>query len=331
MTSARLPRRRFLQLLAGAAALPRIARAQDRAQARAYPSRAVRVIVPFPPAGDVDFVARLIGEWLSERLGQPFVVENRPGGGTNIGTEMAVRAAPDGHTLLLNSPPSAINATLYANLKFDFLRDMTPIAMVMRAPFVMEVNASFPAQTLADFIATAKATPGKISMASAGVGTGPHLAGELFRMMAGVEMLHVPYRGQGPAIADLLAGRVQLYFGGLPTTIEYVRSGKLRALAVTTASRSPIIADVPALGESLSGYEAGFWGGFSAPSGTPDEIIGTLNREINAALADAKIKARLARLGGMPVGGSPTDFATFIRDETRKWGKVIRTANIKLA
>jgi tripartite-type tricarboxylate transporter receptor subunit TctC len=326
MVEARLARRRFLQLAAGVAALPAMARI---ARAQAYPARAVRVIVPYPPAGDTDFVARLIGQWLSERLGQTFVIDNRPGGGTNIATEAVVRAPADGYTLLLNSPPCAINATLYPNLKFNFLRDMAPIALVMRAPFVMEVNASFPAKTIAEVIADAKANPGRISMASAGVGSGPHLAGELFKLMAGVDMLHVPYRGQGPATADLLAGQVQLYFGGLPTTVEHVRAGKLRALAVTTATRSEIIPDVPAIGEVLPGYEASFWGGFAAPQGTPGEIIDKLNREINAALADARIKARLAQLGGVPVGGSSAGFWQVIRDETEKWGKVIRAANIK--
>jgi tripartite-type tricarboxylate transporter receptor subunit TctC len=322
----KLPRRKFLHLAAGAAALPALSRI---ASAQTYPARAVRVIVPFTPAGDTDFVARLIGQWLSERLGQQFVIENRPGGGTNIGTEAVVHAPADGYTLLLNSPPSAINATLYASLKYNFLRDMTPIACVMRAPYVMEINASFPARTIAEFIANAKANPGKISMASAGVGSGPHLAGEMFKMMSGIDMLHVPYRGQGPATADLLAGQVQLYFGGLPTTIEHVKAGKLRALAVTTTTRSEIIPDVPAMSEFLPGYEAGFWGGFSAPNGTPDEITDKLNREINAALADPRIKARLAQLGGMPVGGSPADFEKLIRGETEKWSKVIRAANIK--
>jgi tripartite-type tricarboxylate transporter receptor subunit TctC len=240
-----------------------------------------------------------------------------------------VHAPADGYTLLLNSAPSAINATLYPNLKFNFLRDMTPIAFVMRAPFVMEVNAAYPARTIAEFIADAKAHPGRISMASAGVGSGPHLAGELFKMMAGVDLLHVPYRGQGPATADLLAGQVQLYFGGLPTTIDHVRAGKLRALAVTTATRSEVLPDVPAIGELLPGYESSFWGGFSAPKGTPAEVIDTLNREINAALADARIKARLAQLGGMPVGGSPADFAKYIAEETRRWGKVVQAMGIK--
>jgi tripartite-type tricarboxylate transporter receptor subunit TctC len=326
MTRTRLPRRRFLQLAAGAAALPAMARI---ASAQTYPTRAVRVIVPYTPAGDTDFVARLIGQWLSDRLGQPFVIENRPGGGTNIGTDAVVHAPADGYTLLLNSPPSAINATLYTNLKYNFLRDMAPIAFVMRAPFVMEVNASFPAKTIAEFIADAKANPGKISMASAGVGSGPHFAGELFKIMSGVDMLHVPYRGQGPATADLLAGQVQLYFGGLPTTIDHVRAGKLRALAVTTATRSEVLPDVPAVGEFLPGYEASFWGGFSAPKDTPGDIIDKLNREINAALADPKIKARLAHLGGMPVGGTPADFAKHIADETRKWGKVVHAMGIK--
>jgi tripartite-type tricarboxylate transporter receptor subunit TctC len=321
----KLARRRFLHLGAAAAlvTVSRIARAQ------AYPARAVRVTVPYPPGGDTDFVARLIGQWLSERLRQPFVVENRPGAGTTIGTEAAVRATADGYTLLLTSPPSAINATLYPNLKYNFQRDFAPVALVMHAPFALETAASFPAKTIPDFIAHAKANPGKITMASAGVGSGPHLAGEMFRMMSGLDMVHVPYRGQGPATADLLGGQVQVYFGGLPTTIEHIRAGKLRALGVTTAARSQLLPTVPAIGEFLPGYEASFWGGLSAPANTPGPIIALLNREINAALADARIRERLAQVGGVPTSGSADDFAKLIADETRKWAKVITAMGIK--
>jgi tripartite-type tricarboxylate transporter receptor subunit TctC len=320
------PRRHLLRTGAAAAAaaiLPRAARAQT------YPARAVRVIVPYPPGGDTDFVARLIGQWLAERLGQPFVIENRPGAGTNIGTEAAVRAAPDGHTILLTSPPAAINATLYQNLKFKFLRDLTPIALVTRAPFALETGPAFPANTISDFIAHAKANRGKITMASAGVGSGPHLAGEMFGMMSGLDMVHVPYRGQGPATADLLGGQVQVYFGGLPTTIEHIRAGKLRALGVTTAARSALLPEVPAIGEFLPGYEASFWGGFCAPANTPAAVIERLNREINAALADIKIRERLAQVGGVPIGGTPDDFGRHIADETKKWAGVITTMGIK--
>jgi len=319
-------RRGFLHLGAAAAALaivPRIARAQ------AYPARAVHVVVPFTPGGDTDFVARLIGQWLSDRLGQPFVVDNRPGAGTTIGTEAAARAAADGYTLLLNTPPSAINATLYPNLKYDFERDFAPVALVMRAPYALETAASFPATTIPEFIAHAKANPGKITMASAGAGSGPHLAGEMFKLMSGIDMVHVPYRGQGPATADLLGGQVHVYFGGLPTTIQHIRAGKLRALGVTTASRSQLLPTVPAIGEFLPGYEAGFWAGFCAPRHTPGPVIALLNREINAALTDAEIKERLAQVSGVPIGGSPADFAKLIADETRKWANVINTLGIK--
>jgi tripartite-type tricarboxylate transporter receptor subunit TctC len=322
----KLPRRRFLGLAAAASALSAVPRS---ARAQSYPSKPVRVIVPYAPGGDTDFVARFMGQWLSERLGQPFIIENRPGAGTNIGTEAAVRSPPDGYTLLLCSPPAAINATLYEKLSFNFLRDMAPVAGVTRAPFVLVVNPSVPANTVSDFIAYAKGNPRKISMASAGVGSGPHLAGELFKIMAGIDLVHVPYRGQSPALTDLLSGQVQMYFGGLPTTIAHVRSGKLRALAASTATRTPVLPDVPALAEILPGYEAGFWGGFAAPAGTPAPIIATLNREINAALADPKVMARLADLGGTALAGSPADFRTHIAAETEKWGKVIRTAGIK--
>ena len=321
----KLPRRNFLHLAGGAAALPTVSRI---ARAQTYPSRPVRLIVPFPPAGDTDFVARLIGQWLSERLGQPFVIENRPGAGTNIGTDTVVRSPADGYTLLLASPPSTINATLYPKLNFNFIRDIAPVAAVIRAPFAMVIHPSVPAGTIPEFIAYAKTNPGKISMASAGIGTGPHLAGELFKIMAGVSVTHVPYRGQGPALTDLLGGQVQLYFGGLPTTIEHIRAGKLRVLAVTTATRSEALPDMSALSEFLPGYEASFWGGICAPKNTPVEIVDKLNREINAALADARIRARLADLGGTIMAGSPADFGQHIVSETEKWAKVIRTANI---
>jgi tripartite-type tricarboxylate transporter receptor subunit TctC len=322
----KLSRRQFLPLAAAATGMPA---ALGTARAQSYPSHPVRVIVPFAPAGDTDLVARLIGHWLSERLGQPFIIENRPGAGTNIGTEAVVRAPADGYTLLLASPPAAINATLYDKLSFVFLRDMMPVAAVIRAPFVMEVNPSVPAKTVPEFIAYAKANLGKISMASAGIGSGPHLAGELFKMMAGVNIIHVPYRGQGPALTDLLTGHVQLYFAGIPSSIQYLRAGKLRALAVTTATRSEVLPDIPTLSEFLPGYEASFWGGFCAPKGTPAEIVDKLDKEVNAALADPMIKARIADLGATALPGSPADFGKLIAEETEKWSKVIGTAHIK--
>ena len=321
-----LGRRNFLHLAAGAAALPAVSRI---AWAQTYPTRPVRVIVPFAPAGDTDLVARLMGQWLSERLGQPFFIENRPGAGTNIGTEAVVRAPADGYTLLLASPPSAINATLYEKLNFVFLRDITPVAGVIRAPFVFEVNPSVPAKTVPEFIAYAKANPGKISMASAGIGSGPHVAGELFKMMAAINTVHVPYRGQGPALTDLLAGQVQFYFAGISSSIQYVRSAKLRALAVTTAIRSEALPEIPSLSDFLPGYEASFWGGFCAPKSTPAEVIETLNRAINEALSDPRVQARLADLGATPFGGPPTDFGKHIAAETEKWAKVIKFAGIK--
>jgi tripartite-type tricarboxylate transporter receptor subunit TctC len=326
MIRVKLSRRQFLQLAAGAAALPGVSRV---AWAKAYPSRSVRVVVPFAPAGDADLVARLIGQWLSERLGQQFVIENRPGAATNVGTEAVVRAPADGYTLLSASTAAAINATLYQKLNFNFIRDIAPVAAVIRAPFVMMINPTVPAQTVPEFIAYAKNNPDKISMASSGVGSGPHAAGELFKMMAGVNMIHVPYRGQGPALTDLISGQVQLYFAALPSSIQYIRTGQLRALAVTTAARSQALPEIPTLSDFLPGYEASFWGGFCAPKGTPVEIIDRLNIEINAALADAKIKTRLADLGATVLPGSPTEFGKLISDETKKWSKVVKFAGMQ--
>jgi tripartite-type tricarboxylate transporter receptor subunit TctC len=322
----KLPRRNFLHLAAGAAALPAVAR---MAWAQTYPSRPVRMIVPFGPAGTTDIVARLIGQWLSERLGQQFVVENRPGGAGNIGIEAVVRAASDGYTLLMIDMSPAINATLFNKLNFDFIRDIAPVANIVSVPNVMVVNPAFPAKTVPEFIAYAKANPDKISLASAGIGTPNHLSGELFKAMAGIDMAHVPYRGGGPAIADLLGGQVDVTFAVVTTAIEYIRAGKLRALAVTSATRQAALPDIPTVADFLPGYEASGWFGLFAPRNTPAEIIDTLNNEINAALADPKLKARLADLGGTVVLGSPADFGKLIADDTKKWGKVIRAANIK--
>ncbi len=323
-----LPRRRFLQLAAGAVAFPSVPRI---ASARAYPTRPVRVLVGFTPAGAVDITARLVAQSLSERLGQPFTVENRPGAATNIATQAAVRAPADGYTLLLISPPAAINATLYENLDFNVLRDIAPIAAIIRAPYVLVTNPSVPAKTVPELIGYAKANPGKLSMASSGIGSGLHLAGEMFKSMAGVDMVHVPYRGVVPAINDLIGGRMQVLFGTPLDAIEHVRAGTVRALAVTTTARNGALPDVPTMSEFLPGYEASFWVGFGAPRNTPADVITTLNTEINAALVDRKIDARFADLGGVPLPGSPADFGKLIRDETEKWGKVIRTANIKPA
>jgi tripartite-type tricarboxylate transporter receptor subunit TctC len=323
----KLPRRRqFLHLIAGAAALPAMSRL---AWAQAYPSRPVRLIVPVAPAGANDITARLIGQWLSERLGQPFVIENRPGGGGNIGTEAVVRAPADGYTLLMVGGYNAINATLYQKLNFNFIRDIAPVATLTRDSIVMVVNPSVAAKSVPDFIAYAKANSGKVNMASPGSGTASHIAGELFKMMAGVDMIHVPYRGGGPALSDLIAGQVQVMFVTTASPIEYIRAGRLRALAVTTATRSEALPDIPTLGEFLPGYEASNWFGVGAPRNTPVEVIDKLNKEINAGLTDPKIKARLADLGGDVLALSPTDFGKFIADETEKWGKVIRAANIK--
>jgi tripartite-type tricarboxylate transporter receptor subunit TctC len=287
------------------------------------------LIVGLAPGSSLDILARLMGQWLTERLGQPFVIENRPGAGTNIATEAVVKAAPDGYTLLMVSPGNAINATLYDKLNFNFIRDIAPVASIMRTPNVMLVNSSVPAKSVPEFVAYAKAHPGQLSMASGGNGTASHMAGELFKMMTGVNMVHVPYRGGGPALTDLLGGQVQLMFPGTTASIEYIRAGTLRALAVTTATRSEVLPDVPTVGDFVPGYESSLMDGVGVPKNTPPEIIDRLNKEINAALADPNIKARLAGFGGMVLLGSPADFGTLIADETEKWGKVIRAANIK--
>jgi tripartite-type tricarboxylate transporter receptor subunit TctC len=318
-------RRRFLRLLVGATVLPVILQS---ARAQAYPSRPVRLIVGFAPGGAPDIVARLAGQWLSERLGQHVVVENRTGAGGNIAVEAVMNAPADGHTLLLVPTAAAINATLYEKLNFNFLRDVAPVAGVTRVPNIMLVHPSVPAHSVAEFIAYAKAHPGKISMASAGVGSGPHLGGELFKMMAGVDMVHVPYRGGAPALTDLIAGQVQLLFVNLAVS-EHIRAGRVRALAVTSAMRSAALPDVPTVGEFLPSYEASAWFGLGAPKNTPAEIVDKLNKEINAGLADPKVQARLADMGGMTLAGSPADFRQLIADETEKWGKVIKFAGIK--
>ena len=322
----KLPRRTFLHLAVGAAAMslvPRLARAQ------AYPTRPVHWIVPFPPGGGTDIVARLMGQRLTERLGQPFIIENRPGAGTNIGTEAVVRAPPDGYTLLLVASVNAFNATLYDKLSFNFIRDIAPVASIIRQPLIMLVNPSLPVKTVREFIAYAKANPGKINMASAGNGTSQHVSGELFKIMAGIDMVHVPYRGTAPALTDLLGGQVQVYFATQGPSIEYIRAGKLRALAVTTAARSEALPDLSTVGEFLPGFEASLVYGLGAPKNTPAEIVDKLNKEINAALSDPKIKARLADMDGTVLALSPADFGKLMADETEKWGKVIRAANIK--
>jgi tripartite-type tricarboxylate transporter receptor subunit TctC len=319
-------RRRFLHLIAGTAALPAIPRV---AAAQAYPSQPVRIIVGFSAGGPNDILARLIGQALSERMGQPFVTENRLGAGSNLATEAVVRAAPDGYTLLLVGSPNAINATLYDKLNFNFIRDIAPVASFIRGALVMVVHPSVPAQTVAEFIAYAKANPGKLSYGSGGVGGITHVTAELFKMMAGVDIVHVPYRGVAPALTDLLGGQVQAVFTNAALTLPYITSGRLRALAITTATRSEALPDVPTVGEFVSGYEASSFFGFGAPRNTPAEIVDRLNKEINAALDDPKIKVRLADLDGVVLRGSPADFATLIAEETEKWGKVIRAGNIK--
>jgi len=322
----KLPRRSFLQLAIGAAALPAVSRIT---WAQAYPSRPVRIIVPAAPSGAFDIMARLIGRWLSERLGQPFVIDNRPGAAANIGTEAAVRAPADGYTLLIVGTTQATNAALYDKVNFDLIRDIAPIAGVFRGALVIVVHPSVPARSVPEFIAYAKANPRKVNMASSGAGAASHLAGELFKMMAGIDMVHVPYRGGGPAMNDLLGGQVQVYFASTPASIEYIKAGRLRALALTTATRSEALPDIPTVAEFVPGYESSGYFGFGAPKATPAEIVDKLNKEINAGLVDPKFKARLADLGGTVLAGSPADFGKLIADETEKWGKVIRAANIK--
>src|SRR5262245_19748335 len=322
----KLPRRRFLHLAAGAAALPALSRI---VKAQAYPTRPVRIIAATAPGGSPDILARLMGQWLLERLGQQFITENRPGGGNNIGTEAVVRAPPDGHTLLLVDSSAAINATLYGKLNFNFIRDIALVTGITRFSYVMVVHPSVPTNTVPEFIAYAKANPGKINMGSPGIGVGPHVAGELFKMMAGVDMVHVPYRGGAAVLTDLIGGQVQVLFATTALSFQHIKAGKLRPLAVTTATRWEGLPDMPTVGDFVPGYEASSLFGVGAPKNTPGEIIGTLNREINAALADPKFKARLADLGGIVLGGSPADFGKLIADETEKWGKVIRAANIQ--
>jgi len=319
-------RRRFLSLAAGAAALA----AGGESWGQAYPARPVRIVVGFTAGGAFDIVARLLAESLTEQLHQPFIVENRPGASTNIATEAVIRAPADGYTLLLGGATNAINAMLYEKLNFNFVRDVAAIGGVARFPNVMEVSPAFPAKSVPEFIAYAKSNPGKINMGSSGNGTSQHLSGELFKMMTGVELVHVPYKGAAQALTDLLADHVQVSFDPLPASIEYIKSGRLRALAVTTASRSEVVPSVPAIAEFVPGYEASAWNGLCAPRGTPGDIVEKLNAAVNAALADSKLKARLTALGATPLPGSPSDFAALVAEQTEKWAKVIRAANIKL-
>jgi tripartite-type tricarboxylate transporter receptor subunit TctC len=322
----KLLRRRFLQLAMGAAALPAV---PHPAWTQAYPTRVVRWVVPYPPAGPTDIIARILCPWLSERLGQQFIVENRPGATGNVGTEMVARSLPDGHTLIAVGAPHAINATLFEKLNFDFIRDIAPIIGIMRAPLVMLVNPLVPARTVPEFIAYAKANPGRINMASAGSGSPQHVTGELFKMMTGINMLHVPYRGSAPALTDLIGGQVQLMFDTTPASIGYIRAGTLRPLAITTSSRSEALPDVPSLGDFIPGFESSSWYGLGAPKNTPVDIIEKLNSEISIALADPTIKARLYDLGGSVLVGRPSAFRQLIVDETEKWAKVVKFSGAK--
>ena len=322
----KLPRRKFLHLAAGAAALPAFCR---HASADSYPSRPAHIIVGYAPGGGNDIVARQMGQWLSQQTGQSFIIENRPGAATNLATEAVVNAAPDGYTLLLAGLPNAINATLYDHLNFNFSKDIAPVAGVAATTLVMVVNPSLSAKTVAEFIAFARTNRGAVNMATDGNGSVPHLAGELFKAMADVDMLNVPYRGTSPSIAALLGGQVQVFFASLPGSIEFIRAGKLRALGVTAAVRSNALPDIPTIGEFVHGYEASLWYGIAAPKKTPADVIDALNREINAGLADPQMRARFADLGSTPIPGSPADFGKLIADETEKWGKIIRAAGIK--
>ena len=299
------------------------------AQAQSYPERPVRIVVGFTPGGTTDIAARLIGKWLTERLGQQFVIENRPGAGSNIAAEAVANAPSDGYTLLLVGAPNAINATLYEKLNFNFIRDIAPVGGIIRTALVMQVNPSVPAKTVPEFIAYVKANPGKVNMSSAGNGSAPHVAGELFKMMTGADMVHVPYRGAGPSLSDLIGGQVQVTFESMPSSIGYIRAGTLRALAVTTARRSEALPAIPTVGEFVPGYEASIWYGVGVPKNTPVQIVDKLNKEINAGLADPKLQARLAELGGIPLGGSPSEFGKLIAEETEKWGKVVKASGAK--
>jgi tripartite-type tricarboxylate transporter receptor subunit TctC len=321
----KLFRRQFLNLAARAVALPALSRTS---WALDYPTRSVRIVVGFPAGTSSDIVARLIAQWLSERLGQQFVVENRPGAGTNVATETVVQASPDGYSLVWVTQTNAINGTLYHSLKFNFIQDIQPVAGVIRVPTVMMVNPSVPAKTVPEFIAYAKANPGKINMSSPGIGSANHVLGELFQMMAGVKLIHVPYRGS--QFPDLLSGQVQITFNPLPSSLNFIQTGKLRALAVTSATRQAALPDVPTVGEFVPGYEGTAWFGIGAPKNTPKEIVDKLNQEINTGLADPKLKARLEELGGVPMSMTPTDFGKFITDETEKWGKVVKFADLKV-
>jgi tripartite-type tricarboxylate transporter receptor subunit TctC len=322
-----LPRRRFLHLAAGAAALPVLSQA---ANAQAYPTQPVRIIVGFAAGSGSDILARLMAQWLTERLGQPIVIENRAGAGGNVGTEAVVKAPPDGYTLLKVVPANTVNDTLYDKLPFNFIRDIAPVAGMVRVPYVLVVNQSVPVTTVPEFIAYAKANPGKLNFASAGVGTGIHMSGELFKIMAGVNMTHVPYRGAGNAMTDLIGGQVQLMFDTTQASIPHIKAGKVRALAVSTAARSELLPDLPTIGDFVAGYEASGSFGFGAPRNTPAEIVGRLNREINAVLVEPKAKARIAELGGEPLIGSPAAYGRMLAEESEKWGKVVRAANIKV-
>jgi len=320
------PRRIFLRLAVGAAAIPALARV---ASAQTWPARPVHWIISFPPGGANDIVARIIGQYLSDALGQQFVIENRAGAGGNIGMQSALSAAPDGYTIAFVGPNNAISASLYERLPFDFIRDSVPVAGMLRLTNVMEVHPAFPAKSLAEFIAYAKANPGKVNFASAGIGTSPHLCGELLKAMTGINIVHVPYRGAAPALTDVLAGQVPVLFDNLPSSIPHIRDGGLRALGVTAAKRAPTLPEVPAIAETIPGYEASVWYGIAAPKGTPPEIVEKLNRSVNTALADPKVKARLTELGGEPMPTTPAEFGTLVANETEKWSKVIRAAGIK--
>ena len=322
-----LPRRRFLQMAAGAAALPAVS---SIARAQSYPSKPVRLIIGYPPGGSADITARLTGQWLSERLGQPVVIESRPGAATNLATEAVVRAAPDGYTLLLVAPANAINATLYDNkLSFDFLRDTVPVAGIIRFPNVVVVNPSLPIKTIPELIAYAKANPGKLNMASSGNGSTIHMSGELFKMLTSINMVHVPYRGGAPALTDLMGGQVQVMFDNVPTSAEHIKAGKLRGLAVTSAARSEVLPDLPTVADFLPGYEASAWYGLGAPKGTPDEVIDKVNKAMNAVLADPKAQARFKELGASLLPGSAADFGKLLAEETEKWGKVVKFSGAK--